>query len=158
MQDQIKLGIISTTSTSSTTTTTTSNTTPSTTASTSSSSTLTTGKEAPKSSSWLPPFNLTTKVATTTETTPHPPLTLSLGAWQITEEDLPIYVGSAAGVLLLIILLLGVTTWRCCIVPSHPANQAPKAKEDQSKPFQKYPLLLAFFAVFLLIVYIVWIL
>lgn len=49
--------------------------------------------------------------------TPDPPLTLSLGAWQIAEEDLPIYVGSAAGVLILVILLLAVTTWRCCIAP-----------------------------------------
>ena len=75
----------------------------------------------------------------TTESTPYPPLTLSLGAWQITEEDLPIYVGSAAGVLLLIILLLGVTTWRCCLVPSHSALQSPlKSKDDSHSKFQIY--------------------
>ena len=35
---------------------------------------------------------------------------------------------------MLIILLLGVTTWRCCIVLSNPANHSPmKAKEDNSK-------------------------
>ena len=72
------------------------------------------------------------------QSTPYPPLTLSLGSWQITEEDLPIYVGSAAGVLLLIILLLGVTTWRCSTVPSSlstTSNQSPtkSAREDTGK-------------------------
>ena len=35
----------------------------------------------------------------TTFSTPDPPLTLSVGAWQITEEDLPVYVGGAVGIL-----------------------------------------------------------
>ncbi len=42
-----------------------------------------------------------------------PPLTLSVGSWQIREEDLPLYLGVAAGVVLLILLVLAVTTWRC---------------------------------------------
>ncbi len=69
--------------------------------------------------------------------TPAPPLTLSLGAWQIDQEDLPIYVGSAAGFLLLVAVVLAVTTWRCCVAPSpvaananaNAANAAAAAKE-----------------------------
>ncbi len=135
VQDQVKVGIIKTTTTS-----TTSETTQKTTRTTSAPSTK-------AATSWLPSvsLNATTRSSTTTtttlsktESTPYPPLTLSLGAWQITEEDLPIYVGSAAGVLLLIILLLGVTTWRCCIVPSNPANHSAspiKTKEEKSREF-----------------------
>ena len=46
--------------------------------------------------------------------TPDPPITLSLGSWQITEEDLPLYAGLASGILLLIIVIMTVTTWRVC--------------------------------------------
>ena len=88
---------------------------------------------------FFPYLTSSSTTSITTESTPYPPLTLSLGAWQITEEDLPIYVGSAAGVLLLIILLLGVTTWRCCLVPSHSALQSPlKSKDDSHSKFQIY--------------------
>ena len=81
------------------------------------------------------PNTTSATTTSTTESTPYPPLTLSLGAWQITEEDLPIYVGSAAGVLLLIIVLLGVTTWRCSIVSTHTTNSPIKSKEESSKLF-----------------------
>ena len=56
-------------------------------------------------------------ISSSLPSTPDPPLTLSLGSWQIDQEDLPIYVGSAAGVLLLVMLLLAVTAWRCCLAP-----------------------------------------
>ena len=96
------------------------------------------GKMEPKLI-FFPYLTSSSTTSITTESTPYPPLTLSLGAWQITEEDLPIYVGSAAGVLLLIILLLGVTTWRCCLVPSHSALQSPlKSKDDSHSKFQIY--------------------
>ncbi len=62
---------------------------------------------------FLSPSSSSSSSAPTTST-PSPPLTLSLGAWQIAEEDLPIYVGSAAGFLLLLALVLAVTTWRMC--------------------------------------------
>ena len=46
--------------------------------------------------------------------TPDPPITLSLGSWQIKEEDLPLYAGLASGILLLIIVIMSITTWRIC--------------------------------------------
>jgi hypothetical protein len=57
-------------------------------------------------------------LTSSTAHTPDPPFALSVGAWQITQEDLPIYVGSAAGFLCLIVLLLAVTVWRCRVAPT----------------------------------------
>ena len=142
-QDKLELGIITTSTASTTRQVTTTATVVADLATTTYQKTTTTTQKRRKSlssTSWLPSvsFNLTSSTTSTTESTPYPPLTLSLGAWQITEEDLPIYVGSAAGVLLLIILLLGVTTWRCCVVPSHSSlhSSSPvKSKDDSHSKF-----------------------
>ena len=144
-QDKLELGIITTTSTTTTRQVTTPQVTPTVTdavTTTHRKTTRTPKRKSSISTSWLPSvsFNLTSTTTSTTESTPYPPLTLSLGAWQITEEDLPIYVGSAAGVLLLIILLLGVTTWRCCLVPSHPSlhSSSPVKSKDDSPPCKSF--------------------
>ena len=65
-------------------------------------------------------------------TTPDPPLTLSVGAWQIDQEDLPIYVGSAAGFLFLLVILMAVTTWRCCLAPTAAAGARRRDAEKQN--------------------------
>ncbi len=75
-----------------------------------------------------------TAAATATATAtaaPDPPFALSVGAWQITEEDLPIYVGSAAGVLLLIALLTAVTAWRCCVAPAAAGGASEGHRKDK---------------------------
>ena len=69
--------------------------------------------------------------------TPVPPITLSLGSWQITEEDLPLYAGLASGVLLLIIVILSFTTWRICHYQSSSTkNRTKKGKLETFNPIR----------------------
>jgi len=70
----------------------------------------------------------TAVAAPPSSTTAVPPLTLSLGAWQIAEEDLPVLAGGAAGVLALFLLATAVTAWRCCAAPPPAAASAGKRK------------------------------
>ena len=51
----------------------------------------------------------------------------------INEEDLPLYVGSAAGILLLVVILMGATTWRCTRAAVASSRSAATDKHDQGE-------------------------
>ena len=48
----------------------------------------------------------------------------------IKEEDLPIYVGSGAGILLLLFVLVGVASWRCTRPTAVSVQRASQNKEQ----------------------------
>ena len=52
----------------------------------------------------------------------------------IKEEDLPIYVGSGAGILLLLFVLVGVASWRCTRPTAVSVQRASQNKEQGTAP------------------------
>ncbi|CAB4054137.1 unnamed protein product [Lepeophtheirus salmonis] len=66
------------------------------------------------------------------------PLTLSLGSWSISEEEFPLYIGSAAGIILLLFLLLSATMWRCLTASD---RKRQRRREDLEKRMNSPSLL-----------------